>query len=189
MNNEDLDIKIFSPIKKAPTQEPVVIADEMKRLVISGNIDKAKKLGEAIADSFPESAKKKEFFTIATQCGVEDFTRAIKNQAIILAVFTAEYCLNNFMPDSILSTTALSTLYATLTLESPALYNDLLASTAFSFYYMNIDDKNADPTVIGKTFAVLCDMDDCDCIKKCGETIFKTCLEQYKAMAKSVEFN
>ena len=45
MHNEDYDIKIFSPIKlKAEKNEPVVIADEMKRQVLSGNLQKARLL-------------------------------------------------------------------------------------------------------------------------------------------------
>ena len=42
MYNDDRDIKIFSFMKKTDEPEAVVIADEMKRQAISGNLQKAK---------------------------------------------------------------------------------------------------------------------------------------------------
>lgn len=187
MNNEDFDIKIFSPVKKIESTEPVIIADEMKRQVVSGNLQKAKLLGESIADSFPEAAQKKELLGLAENCGVE-LTREIKDQAIILSVFTAEYCLNNILPDSILSTSAVSTLYDTLIADSPELYNKLLASTAFSFYYMNIENKTADSNVIGETFAMLCGKKSSECHISYGKNIFEDAFKQYRAAVESVEF-
>lgn len=186
--NDDFDIKIFSPVKKTQESEPVVIADEMKRQVLSGNLQKAKQLGKAIADSFPEAAKKEELLTTAQCCGVE-LDRAMKDQAIILSVFTAEYCLNHDMPDSILSTSALSMLYDTLTDDTPELYNKLLSSTAFSFYYMNLDGGSADPELIGKTFAMLCGDKNSEELCCYGKTVFLNSLEQYRAAVAAVDFS
>lgn len=187
MHNEDYDIKIFTPIKSAGTPEPVIIADEMKRQVVSGNMQKASRLGEAIADSFREAAEKDELLSIAHNCGVE-LSREIKNQAIILSVFTAEYAFNKLLNDPILSTTAVSKLYDTLTKAAPELYNNLLASTAFSFYYMNINTENVDADVIGKTFAVLCDDDNNEALFCYGKTVFCTSLEHYKQAIGNVDF-
>jgi len=191
MHNEDFDIKIFSPIKIAKDKEaePVVIADEMKRQVISGNMQKAKMLGKLIADSFHEAAEKEELWNMAHDCNITDLDRRIKDQAIILSVFTAEYVFNHYMPDPLLSTTAISTLYDTLTEDSPELYSNLLASTAFSFYYMNLDGKETAPEVIGKTFAVLCDDDDNEDLLCYGKTVFVTSLENYKKAVDSVDFS
>lgn len=188
MNNEDFDIKIFSPIKKIEETEPVIIADEMKRQVISGNLQKAKLLGESIADSFREAAEKEELWNLAQCCSVE-LSRDIKDQAIILSVFAAEYCLNNLLTDSILSTSSVSTLYATLTKEAPELYNKLLASTAFSFYYMNIDGKVADSEIIGITFAMLCGDKKSSCLVCYGKNVFEAAVKQYQSAIKSVDFS
>lgn len=189
MHNEDYDIKIFSPVKQTAKAEPVVFVDEVKRQVISGNLHKAKEIGEAIADSFHTAAEKEELWTMACDCGICGLDRRIKDQAIILSVFTAEYAFNHYMPDPILSTTAISTLYDTLTDDSPELYNNLLASTAFSFYYMNLDGKEADPNVIGKTFAVLCDDDNSECLLCYGKTVFETSLKTYREAIESVDFS
>lgn len=191
MHNEDFDIKIFSPIKitKDKKAEPVVIADEMKRQVISGNMQKARMLGKLIADSFHEAAEKEELWNMAHDCNVSDLDRRIKDQAIILSVFTAEFAFNHYMPDPLLSTTAITTLYDTLTEDSPELYNNLLASTAFSFYYMNLDGKETAPEVIGKTFAILCDDDDNPDLLCYGKTVFVTSLESYKKAVESVDFS
>ena len=188
MYNDDRDIKIFSFMKKTDEPEAVVIADEMKRQVISGNLQKAKTLGDTIAKSFRESADKKELLHLSENCGVAELTRNIKDQAIILSVFAAEYALNQFLTDPILSTTAISQLYDTLTDDSPELYSNLLASTAFSFYYMNIDIKNIDTEVIGKTFAVLCDDDFNEALFCYGKTIFASSVESYKKTIDTIEF-
>ncbi len=189
MNNEDYDIKIFTPIKQANQAEPVVLADEMKRQVISGNLQKAHKLGKVIANSFHAAAEKEELWNMAKNCGIENIDRRIKDQAIILSVFTAEYALNTFLHDPILSTTAISNLYDTLTEDSPELYNNLLASTAFSFYYMNIDLKNVDADVIGKTFAVLCDDDNNETLFCYGKNVFVTSLDNFRKAIGSVDFS
>ena len=115
MNHEDFDIKIFSPVKKSESEEPVVIADEMKRQVLSGNLQKAKELGKLIADFFPEAAEKEELWNMAKNCCITELDRNIKDQAIILSVFTAEYFLNLYITDAILSTSALTVLYDTTT--------------------------------------------------------------------------
>lgn len=189
MHNEDFDIKIFPPINsKTVKDEPVVIVDEMKRQVISGNLQKAKKLGDMIAESFRTAAEKEELWNMAHNCNITELDRRIKDQAIILSVFTAEYVFNHYMPDPILSTTAITTLYDTLTKESPELYNNLLASTAFSFYYMNLGEKETAPDVIGKTFAVLCDDDENENLLCYGKTVFVTSLENYKKAVNSVDF-
>ncbi len=189
MKNEDYDIKIFTPMKKAEQPETVVIADEMKRQAILGNLQKAKKLGETIAKSFREAADKKELFTISQCCGIKDFTREVKDQAIILSVFAAEYMFNNYMKDPILSTTAISQLYDTLTADTPQLYGKLLSSTAFSFYYMNIDAENINTEVIGKTFAVLCDDDHNEALFCYGKSVFEKSCEHYKAEIDTVDFS
>ena len=189
MHNEDFDIKIFSPIKlQKKNEDSVVLADEMKRQVISGNLQKAKKLGETIAVSFQEAAEKEELWTMAENCNVKELDRRIKDQAIILSVFTAEYVFNHYMNDPLLSTTAITTLYDTLTKDSPDLYSNLLASTAFSFYYMNLGEKETAPDVIGKTFAVLCDDDDNDSLLCYGKNVFINSLENFRKAVESVAF-
>ena len=191
MHNEDFDIKIFSPVKITSDKEaePVVIADEMKRQVISGNMQKARMLGRLIADSFREAAEKEELWNMASCCNITELDRNIKDQAIILSVFTAEYAFNHYMPDPLLSTTAITSLYATLTEESPELYNNLLASTAFSFYYMNLDGNETAPEVIGKTFAGLCNNKSNPDLLCYGKTVFVTSLENYKKAVENVDFS
>lgn len=187
MSNEDFDIKIFSPMKNIEETEPVIIADEMKRQIVSGNLLKSKQLGESIADSFHAAAEKEELLTLADNCSVE-LTREIKDQAIILSVFAAEYCLNNLLSDSLLSTSAVSALYHTLIDDSPALYNKLLASAAFSFYYMNMEEKSVDSEIIGETFAMLCGEKKSPNLICYGKNVFESAVKQYKAAVDAVDF-
>lgn len=186
--HEDLDIKIFSPLKTKENSDPVIIVDEMKRQTILGNLQKAKALGKAIADFFPEAAEREELWNMAKCCNVTELDRSIKNQAIILSVFAAEYYLNISLADPILSTSALTTLYDNLTAEIPELYNELLSSTAFSFYYMNVDRKAADVSVVGKTFAMLCGNKNDTSLCCYGEQVFNTSIEHYKELTEKIDF-
>ncbi|MBR5497804.1 MAG: hypothetical protein IKV76_07485 [Clostridia bacterium] len=186
--HEDFDIKIFSPVKKTVDSEPVVIADEMKRQVILGNLQKAKLLGKTIADYFHEAAEKEELWNMAKCCNVTELDRNIKDQAIILSVFAAEYYLNISLADAILSTAALTTLYDNLTSALPKLYNELLSSTAFSFYYMNVDRKAADAAVVGETFAMLCGDKNSEELRCYGACVFNTSIEQYKDLTAEIDF-
>ena len=187
MKNEDYDIKIFSPVKKIDETEAQVVADEMKKQIISGNTQKAKDLGKRIGETFPDAAAKEELWNMAGCCGVE-LDRSIKDQAIILSVFTAEYCLNTYMPFKILSTTAVSTFYDTLISDAPDLYNNLLSSAAFSFYYIDARNDNVDSESIGKTFAMLCGNKESEDLICYGKSVFETSLETYKAELNKVDF-
>ncbi len=188
MNNEDFDIKIFSPIKKTVDSEPVVLADEIKRQAASGNLTKAKALGRAIADYFSEAAEREELWSLARECNIQSLDRSIKDQAIILSVFAAEYYLNISMPDPILSTSALTTLYGTLTSAMPELYSELFSSTAFSFYYMNVDRKAADPEIVGKTFAMLCNKADSPSLCCYGTNVFNISIKHYEELSQTADF-
>ncbi len=182
--NEDCDVKIFTPVSEA-FDDNITIADKMKRQVVSGGLQKARLLGKSIAESFPQEAEKEDLWNTARDCGVE-LTRDIKDQAIILSVFSAEYSINKYISDPVFATTALAALYDALTDDQEELYNKLLSSTAFSFYYMNAEDKSLiNAKMAGKTFAMLCGDEESKHLINYGETIFNRRVEKYKKMIES----
>ena len=175
----DEDIKIFNRSKPLASSDSGPMADDLKRQVVSGNMQRARDLGKDIALSFRRAAAKDELLGIAESVGVEQ-DRAIKDQAILLSVFTAEYCIKRHVANQSLVAAAVAELYDNLLEDTPLLYQDLLRSPAFTFYYMNTDDE-ADPDQIGKTFAMLCGSPRDVKLATYGAQVFVKAQETYEA--------
>lgn len=156
--NEDSDMKIVgsTQLQKEDVFDVIQLINETKNQRFNGNSAKAKALGANIVSAFSYKAAPEELQLMAERHGVE-ITEHVLLQMKILSVFSAEYCLDNFLPSAMLSTVAVSELYDVLEDVSPDFYEELSRSTAFSFYYLclkNNDESMADR--IGEQFAAAC---------------------------------
>ena len=158
MHFDDTDMKIVGE------QQPRVHYDhfnaldfirETKLQRFNGNTAKAKTLGANIVSAFSYKAAPEELYNMAKEMGVE-INDQILMQIKILSVFSAEYCLNNFLPSPMLSTVAVQELYDVLMEISADFYDELSRSTAFSLYYMCVKQNGAGARSIGEQFAMLC---------------------------------
>ena len=95
-------------------------------------------------------------------------------------MFAAEYCIKRHVANQSLVAAAVAELYDNLLEDTPRLYQDLLRSPAFTFYYMNTDDE-ADPDQIGKTFAMLCGSPRDVRLAAYGAQVFVKAQETYEA--------
>ncbi len=189
MNKKEDDVKVFIPKPKTGNQADASF-DEMKKDYLNGNLSKAKNLGRIVAGTFAKDAENNELLKLSVSCGV-DLTRKIKDEAIILCVFTAEYAFDRTMTKT-LSAAAVSNFYDVLTEDSAELYNKLLSSGSYSFYYMDIDENEngslADPEKIGGTFAMLCSEKGNENFIKYGSEIFSLSYKKYRNMIDNTEF-
>ena len=158
IHNEDSDMKIAG--RSFPGKDDgfdvISLIEETKNQRFNGNSAKAKALGANIVSAFSYKAAPEELLQLADKYGVE-VTDEVLLQMKILSVFSAEYCIDNFLPSPMLSTAAVSELYDVLEDISPDFYEELSKSTAFSFYYLCL--KKAGSGVeesIGEQFASSC---------------------------------
>ena len=129
---DDSDVKIAGRNfeKKDDSFDALSLIEETKRQRFNGNTAKAKVLGANIVSAFSYKAAPEELRLLAGEYAVE-MTGEVLLQLKILSVFSAEYCLKNFLPSPMLSSVAIGELYDVLDRVSPEFYNELSNSTAF----------------------------------------------------------
>ncbi|MBE6715515.1 MAG: hypothetical protein E7573_01185 [Ruminococcaceae bacterium] len=157
-HNEDSDMKIVgkSQITKEDAFDVIQLIEETKLQRFNGNSAKAKALGANIVSAFSYKAAPDELVQLAKEHNVS-ITDDVLLQMKILSVFSAEYCLDNFLPSPMLSTAAVGELYDVLQELSPEFYEELSKSTAFSFYYLCLKKcSEEEDRLIGEQFACAC---------------------------------
>ena len=153
---DDSDMKIAGRpgVKTEETDFSGLLA-ESSRQHFNGNVAKAKTLGANIVSSYSYRAAPAELVDFVMENGVTP-TEAVLLQARYLSVFSAEFCLNHYLPSPLLAEIAKSEMYDVLMKFSPEFYDDLARSGAFSFYYMAMKNGKVTPLGVGKQFANLC---------------------------------
>lgn len=180
VHEEDSDMKIVGepPAGKEEIDTAGFLA-ELGREHFNGNYAKAKTLGANIVSAFSYRAAPEELRALVRESGVEP-DEAILLQVRILSVFSAEYCLNAFLPSPMLSGVAVGELYEVLMQVSPEFYETLSHSTAFSFYYLALQAKDDPFRRIGEQFASLCGDGENEALRALGERLHRMNTAVYK---------
>ena len=155
---EDSDMKIVGATKLGADDsfDVIKLVEETKAQRFNGNHSKAKMLGANIVSAFSYKAAPDELLSLAREHNIE-LTDELLLQMKILTVFSAEYCLDSFLPSPMLSTVAVGELYDVLEDISPDFYEELSRSTAFSFYHLSLRKECEDKAkCVGEQFAALC---------------------------------
>lgn len=152
MKPNDDDIKIFHPAKKggagADLAELALLMDTYRS---NGNMDKAKALGEKLADISPETICPKDAAKLNT-----NEVRLLR----ALMVFSAQISLHKYLPHQMLSSQAINAMYAKIAKNHPGLFENISDGSSYTFYYLSVrKNKNVEEN-IGKNYAMLCDRDD-----------------------------
>ena len=180
---DDSDMKIVGApapaAARASSGETAAFLAELGRQHFNGNYAKAKELGSNIVSVFSYRSPPEELVETIRSFGVP-VDEAVLEQAKILAVFSAEDCLNRYLPSSQLSGVALGEMYEVLQRILPAFYETLSHSTAFSFYYLAIKTPGDVPAAIGRQFAALCKQGDDERYARLGEALHSSNKAVYK---------
>ncbi len=160
---------------------------ESKQQRFNGNTAKAKALGSNIVSAFSYKAAPEELYNMAKEMGIE-IDAQILLQIKILSVFSAEYCLNNYLPSPMLSTVAIGELYDVLMEISADFYEELSRSTAFSLYYMCAKENDSCMRKVGEQFAMLCGKKDEENYIQFGINQHKLNTEVYKKAIQGFAF-
>lgn len=164
---DDSDVKIFTGKAKSDDEgsEILRLAEESKRHRANGNSEKAKQVGITLAEAAPRELGDP---ALKKYVGDPEILYEIK----VLSVFTGEASAHMYMPNPMLATTAVNSLYDNLRSQFPGFYENITDGTAFSFYYLNLRRGIEVEKNIGKTFAMLCDDDNNEELISLGENIF-----------------
>ncbi len=153
---DDSDMKIVgAPARKTDDVDFQGLLAESSKQHFNGNVAKAKMLGANIVSAFSYRAAPEELVAFIREAGVEP-TEAVLQQVRYLSVFSAEVSLLEYLPLRLLAEIAKSEMYDVLMKFSPAFYDALARSGAFSFYYMTLPGGGATAENVGRQFAVLC---------------------------------
>lgn len=183
------DVKIYIG-KKETLKSSYDIANTFDAVVsnrANGNIDKAKKLGAALANISPLgdgelSLNLKEH--VAQKFLTADMLYKIK----VLIVFACETLLQIEIPVSVLTTTAITSMYDEIEKQSPQLYSNISSGAAFSFYYLAFQKGGDVCENVAEAFAMLCEVKNKDGFVSVGKIIWNRAVEVIEQQLVKADF-
>ncbi len=183
------DVKIYIG-KKEKHKSTGDIANTFAAVVsnrANGNIDKAKKLGTALAQispigDEPLSLNLKEH--VPQKFLTADMLYKIK----VLIVFACETLLQIEIPVSILSTTAITSMYDEIERQSPVLYSNISSGAAFSFYYLAFQKGGDVCENVAEAFAMLCEVKNKDGFVSVGKIIWNRAAQLIEQEIEKADF-
>ena len=179
MRNDDSDMKIMGddydfPEEKDDSHET---ARQLEQEKANGNLNRARQLGAMMAEEVS-----------AVEGDSPENEPALLTQRRILLAFAAEVGFEAFLPTSILTETAQSVFYETLSKDAPAFYEDLQESGAFSFYYLCVREGRQVEEKVGQTFASLCGKPKDAALAQEGEGLYRRFIDRVQRFVNSMGF-
>ena len=162
---EDGDMKIAGekPSKEIENAVYPLSGEEYQRERINGNIEKAKKLGQAIARVLVDNSK---------SAISQEHEAAIESQKILLLSVTATTAFESFCPNQVTANTALNAFFDRLKALDEEIYEDCCDSGAYSFYFLAYKSGNDIERRMGQTFAMVCGHDGDPIYQELGEALY-----------------
>lgn len=171
------DVKIYISKKELNKNCEIVAAVNDVRLHrANGNIEKAKRLGEALATITP-TGEGDINVNLREHLSPKFFTQDILYQIKVLLVFASETLIQLEIPISLLSTAAVAAMYEKLERMSPGFYKNISNGAAYSFYYLALQKGGDLAKNIGEAFAMLCNVKNKDSFVAAGETIWNIAVD------------
>ena len=143
----------------------------------NGNIDKARKLGETLATITPTGSGDGIIVDLKDHLAPRYFAPDILYQIKVLLVFACETLLQLEIPVSVVSTTAISSMYENIKLNSQGFYDNISNGAAFTFYYLAIQKDGELSDNIGEAFAMLCSVKNKEGFIKAGKTVWNLAVD------------
>ena len=151
--------------------------DAVMRHRANGNIDKARKLGAALATIAPTGDGDGIFVNLKDHLSPKFFVQDILYQIRVLLVFACETLLQIELPTELLSTTAIASMYDAMEKDMPGFYSNIANGAAFTFYYLAIQKGGDISENIGEAFAMLCSVKNKDSFVLAGKTVWNIAVD------------
>ncbi len=183
---DDSDVKIFNDTKASDSFDEVSTISQMTKNRSNGNAQRAKDLGECLAERFVDEPHL--ISELEAEIGKIQNDENTMYQMKVLLVFTAEYCINHLLPNSLLSNTAVNALYDTVKKKAFDFYDRLDDAAEYSFYYLAVRKGVDIPANIGVSFAMLCGMDKDEYYQNLGKQLFEVASHEVEKTIDSYNF-
>lgn len=151
--------------------------DAVMRHRANGNIDKARRLGAALATMAPTSDGDGIFVNLRDHLSPKFFVQDILYQIRVLLVFACETILQIELPSELLSTTAISSMYHAIEESTPGFYSNIANGAAFTFYYLAVQKGGDISENIGEAFAMLCSVKNKESFVLAGKTVWNIAVD------------
>jgi hypothetical protein len=144
----------------------------------NGNIDKARRLGAALATIAPTDAGDEGIYIdiknhLAPKFLVPDILYQIK----VLLVFACETLLQIEIPVPTITTTAIAAMRNEMEKNSPAFFANISNGAAYTFYYLAVQKGGDISQNIGEAFAMLCSVQNRDGFIEAGKTVWNIAVD------------
>ena len=151
--------------------------DAVMRHRANGNIDKARRLGAALATIAPTSDGDGIFVNLKDHLSPKFFVQDILYQIRVLLVFACETILQIELPSELLSTTAISSMYHAIEERTPGFYSNISNGAAYTFYYLAVQKGGDISENIGEAFAMLCSVKNKESFVLAGKTVWNIAVD------------
>lgn len=181
--NDDRDIKIFgSPEQDGDAEflRQIELLDHHRQ---NGNVEKARVLGGRLFDLVKEDADSPK------DLDPEFLEGKMPVKMGVLAMFATEAALNMYLPSTQLSTIAIAELHRLLAKTQSPVYEKILESPAYSFYYLSLRKGFEDPgREIGKAFAEHCRREGEEKFIEHGKYIYEAVVKEVQHQIDLMDF-
>lgn len=185
----DNDVKIYISKKELSKQCEIVAAvNDVRIHRANGNIEKARRLGEALATITPTNEEGALNVNLREHLPPKFFAVDILYQIRVLLVFACESLIQLEIPVSILSTAAVTAMYEKIEKQSPGFYDNISSGAAFTFYYLALQKGGNLSENIGEAFAMLCSVKNKESFVKAGSTVWNIAVDLIEKEIEKVQF-
>ena len=183
------DVKIYISDKElAKSCEIAAAVNEVRLHRSNGNLEKARRLGEALATITPTQDGENITVNLREHLPPKFFAQDILYQIKVLLVFASEALIQLEIPVSILSTAAIAAMYEEIERNHPGFYKNISGGAAFSFYYLALQKGGDLAENIGEAFAMLCSVKNKDSFVAAGKTIWHIAVDLIENEIEKVGF-
>jgi len=184
---DDSDIKIFGADEDAAdTAELLESAAFLDRQRENGNIERAKSLGESLAELKPNNT---DSATIEHLIAVDETNPGVlERQVRALLVFLAQNTLSEKLITPLLSTCSVNAMYDKIIETSPEFYQSICDGAAATFYNLSLGRGNDVAESIGESFAMLCGMEGDEEYTALGAKLYRRATDTISSMIDECKF-
>ena len=182
MKDYDGDVKIYVGKAESEASDFDGLAKDIGFHKENGNIQKAQRLGAAMADLKPDDKR------LGILRPDDDLTSPILYQARVLITFLCGRCARENIKAPIITDTVRTAMYDRLKENEHGYYTNIADGAAFSFYRLALKKEGDKAQLVGNEFAKLCGSANDASLKELGSRIYTDAVAYLINIIKECDF-